>query len=136
MDVDVDELGPEVTAARIALASPAGTQQVTARLADGLALAITAGAPVRVADAVMDRVAVPVAGGDLLSPLLDRVPPVGQVRPGHSPAGWPVGTLPGQRTRHGVRLEPSRVVNKLPRHIPAKPSHFPPSSSGSACGMW
>jgi RNA polymerase sigma-70 factor (ECF subfamily) len=57
--VDVDELGPEVTAARIALNGPAGPQQVTARLADGLAVAITTGAPVRVADAVMDRLAVP-----------------------------------------------------------------------------
>jgi len=57
--VDIDELGPEVTAARIALNGPAGPQQVTARLADGLAVAITTGAPVRVADAVMDRLAAP-----------------------------------------------------------------------------
>jgi RNA polymerase sigma-70 factor (ECF subfamily) len=57
--VDIDELGPEVTAARIALNGLAGPQQVTARLADGLAVAITTGAPVRVADAVMDRLAVP-----------------------------------------------------------------------------
>ena len=57
--VDIDELGPEVAAARIALNGPAGPQQVTARLTDGLAVAITAGAPVRVADAVMDRLAVP-----------------------------------------------------------------------------
>ncbi len=57
--VDIDELGPEVTAARIALNGPAGPRQVTARLADGLAAAITTGAPVRVADAVMDRLAVP-----------------------------------------------------------------------------
>jgi RNA polymerase sigma factor (sigma-70 family) len=57
--VDIDELGPEVTAARIALNGPAGPQEVTARLADGLAAAITTGAPVRVADAVMDRLAVP-----------------------------------------------------------------------------
>ena len=57
--VDVDELGPEVTAARIALATPAGPEHVTARLADGLAIAITSGAPIRVADAVMDRLAVP-----------------------------------------------------------------------------
>ena len=34
--VDIDELGPEVTAARIALTSPAGTQHVTARLAEGV----------------------------------------------------------------------------------------------------
>ncbi len=58
--VDIDELGPEVTAARIALTGPAGPQQITARLADGLAVAITTGTPVRVADAVMDRLAVPV----------------------------------------------------------------------------
>ena len=57
--VDIDELGPEVTAARIALNGPAGPQQVTARLADGLAVAIVTGAPIRVADVVMDRLAVP-----------------------------------------------------------------------------
>ena len=57
--VDIDELGPEVTVARIELAGPAGTRHVTARLPDGLAVAITAGAPIRVADAVMDRLAVP-----------------------------------------------------------------------------
>ena len=59
--VDLDELGPEVTAARIELATPAGPGHVTVRLLDGLAMAITAGAPIRVADAVMDRLAVPVA---------------------------------------------------------------------------
>ena len=57
--VDIDELGPEVTVTRIELAGPAGTRHVTARLPDGLAVAITAGAPIRVADAVMDRLAVP-----------------------------------------------------------------------------
>jgi RNA polymerase sigma factor (sigma-70 family) len=57
--VDIDELGPEVTVARIELAGPAGARHVTARLPDGLAVAITAGAPIRVADAVMDRLAVP-----------------------------------------------------------------------------
>ena len=57
--VDVDELGPEVTVARIELATRAGTEHVTARLLDGLAVAITSGAPIRVADAVMDRLAVP-----------------------------------------------------------------------------
>ena len=61
-EVDIDELGPEVTAARIALASPAGTRHVTARLAEGLAIAITAGAPLRVADPVMDRLAAPAQG--------------------------------------------------------------------------
>jgi RNA polymerase sigma-70 factor (ECF subfamily) len=59
--VDLDELGPEVTVARIELATPAGPEHVTTRLLDGLAVAITAGAPIRVADAVMDRLALPVA---------------------------------------------------------------------------
>ncbi|MGH3283679.1 MAG: bifunctional nuclease domain-containing protein [Streptosporangiaceae bacterium] len=61
--VDVDELGPEVTLARIELATPAGPEHVTARLLDGLAVAITSGAPIRVADAVMDRMAVPAGTG-------------------------------------------------------------------------
>ena len=100
---DIGELSPEVTVARIGLGGPAGARQVTAGLGLGLAMAAAAGAPVRVADAVMDRVAVPVAGDDLLSPLLDRVPPVGQVRPSHSPAGWPVGGLPGHRPRYEPR---------------------------------
>ena len=55
--VDIDELGPDVTAARIAVAAAAGTRHVTARLAEGLAIAIATGAPVRVADAVLDRLA-------------------------------------------------------------------------------
>jgi hypothetical protein len=61
--VDVDELGPEVTVARIELATPAGPEHVTARLLDGLAAAIASGAPIRVADAVMDRLAVPAGTG-------------------------------------------------------------------------
>ena len=61
--VDVDELGPEVTVARIELATPAGPEHVTARLLDGLAVAITSGAPIRIADAVMDRMAVPAGTG-------------------------------------------------------------------------
>jgi RNA polymerase sigma factor (sigma-70 family) len=61
--VDVDELGPEVTVARIELATPAGPEHVTTRLLDGLAMAITAGTPIRVADAVMDRLAVPAGAG-------------------------------------------------------------------------
>ena len=61
--VEVDELGPEVTMARIELATPVGPEHVTARLLDGLAIAITSGTPIRVADAVMDRLAVPAAAG-------------------------------------------------------------------------
>ena len=70
--VDIDELGPEVTAARADLTTVSGTRQVTMRLADGLALAAAAGAPVRVAEPVMDRLAVPVRGSDLLTPFLDQ----------------------------------------------------------------
>jgi len=43
--VDVDELGPEVTVARIELTTAAGPEHVTARLLDGLAVAIISGAP-------------------------------------------------------------------------------------------
>ncbi len=57
--VDIDDLGPGVTAARIEIASPAGTRHVTARLGDGLAVAATAHAPIRVSDTVMGRLAVP-----------------------------------------------------------------------------
>jgi RNA polymerase sigma-70 factor (ECF subfamily) len=82
--VDIDELGPEVSAAQIHLQSPAGTQRVTARLAEGLALAVAADAPIRVADPLMDRLAEPVPDGDLLTPFLDRrpVPVTGRRRRG------------------------------------------------------
>jgi RNA polymerase sigma-70 factor, ECF subfamily len=57
--VAIGELGPEVAVARIGLVGPVGTRQITARLAEGLAVAIAADAPIRVADTVMDRLAVP-----------------------------------------------------------------------------
>jgi bifunctional DNase/RNase len=72
--VDIVELGPETTAARIELDTPSGLRQVMGRLADGLALAVAAGAPVRVADPVMDQLAVQVPGDDLLGPFLEREP--------------------------------------------------------------
>jgi RNA polymerase sigma-70 factor (ECF subfamily) len=83
--VDIDELGPGVTAARIAVTGPGGAQQVTARLADGLSLAAVAGAPVRVADTVMDQLAVPAEGDDLLAPFLPTAP---------------AARIPGRRPRH------------------------------------
>ena len=108
VDIDVTEAGaaelsPEVTVARIGLAGPAGTRQVTADLGLGLALAAAAGAPVRLADAVLDRLAVPVPGDDLLTPFLDRVPPAAWPRPGHGLPGWPLATLPGRRPRYEPR---------------------------------
>jgi bifunctional DNase/RNase len=65
--VTVTDLGPGVTATRIAIAGPGGTQPVTASLADGLTLAVIAGAPLAVDEPVMDRLARPVTGPDLLS---------------------------------------------------------------------
>jgi hypothetical protein len=105
--VDIDlteaaatELSPEVTVARVCVAGPAGTRQVTADLRLGLALAAAAGAPVRLADAVLDRMAAPVPGDDLLTPFLDRVPPRPAL-PGRQ--RWPLVTLSGPRLRYEPR---------------------------------
>jgi hypothetical protein len=108
VDIDVTEAGaaelsPEVTVARIGLAGPAGTRQVTADLSLGLALAAAARAPVRLAGAVLDRLAVPVPGDDLLTPFLDRVPPDVRTQPGRGLPGWPLATLPGRRPRYEPR---------------------------------
>jgi bifunctional DNase/RNase len=105
---DIDELTADAAVTRIEVGGPAGTRHIAARLSLGLAVAAAAGAPVRVADAVMDRLAVPVAGDDLLGPFLDRVPPAGQPRPRHQllgkpPAGQPVVTLSGRRPRYQPR---------------------------------
>jgi hypothetical protein len=101
VDIDLTEAGatelsPEVTVARIGLAGPAGTRPVTADLGLGLALAVAAGAPVRLADAVLDRLAVAVPGDDLLTPFLDRVPPAAWPASGPTPPRWPLATLRGR----------------------------------------
>ena len=85
------------------IAGPAGTRQVTAGLGLSLALAAAAGAPVRLADAVLDRLAVPVPSDDLLTPFLNRVPPGATALPGHGLRGWPLATLPGRRPRYEPR---------------------------------
>jgi hypothetical protein len=100
---DTSQLSPRSVLARIMVDGAAGSRQVTAGLGLGLAMAAATGAPVRLADEVMDRVAVPVPGDDLLGPLLRHVPPAAQVPPGGGLAGWPVGTLPGQRLRFEAR---------------------------------
>jgi hypothetical protein len=97
------ELTPELTVARIDLSGPAGPRQVTASLGLGLALAAAAAAPVRVADTVLDRLATPVPGDDLLTPFLDRVPPLARARPGGGLPGWPIATLPARRPRYEPR---------------------------------
>jgi bifunctional DNase/RNase len=105
VDIDVtaagaSELSADVTVARIGLAGPAGTRQVTADLSLALALAAAAGAPVRLADAVLDRVAVPVPDDDLLTPFYDRVPSLPNMPGRHR---WPLSRLPGPRPRYEPR---------------------------------
>ena len=77
---DVPELRSDTAAARVGLATATGTRHVQVSAEYGLALAAAAGAPVRVADAVMDRLAVPVQGEDVLAPFL---PPAAAQPPRH-----------------------------------------------------
>jgi hypothetical protein len=74
---DVPELRWDTVTARVGLATATGTRSVTVSAEYGLALAAVAGAPVRVADTVMDRLAVPVPGEDMLAPFL----PLANARP-------------------------------------------------------
>lgn len=67
---DVPELRSDTVTARVGLTTATGTRPVTVGAEYGLALAAVAGAPVRVADAVMGRLAVPVPGADVLAPFL------------------------------------------------------------------
>jgi hypothetical protein len=78
---DVRELRSDTAVARVGLATAAGTRHAQVSAGYGLALAAAAGAPVQVADEVMDRLAVPVQGGDALAPFLP--PPAAQ--PPHHP---------------------------------------------------
>jgi hypothetical protein len=76
---DEPELRWDTVTARVGLASAAGTRHVPVSADYGLALAAIAGVPVRVPDEVMDRLAVPVQGGDMLAPFL---PPAADRAPG------------------------------------------------------
>jgi hypothetical protein len=67
---DVLELRSATAAARVVLATAAGTRHVQVSAWYGLALAAAAGAPVRVAEGVLDRLAAPVQGEDVLAPFL------------------------------------------------------------------
>ena len=67
---DVPELHPDTAAARVGMATAAGTRHVMVSAGYGLKLAVAAGAPVRVADEVMDRLAIPVQGEDVHAPFL------------------------------------------------------------------
>ena len=78
---DVPELRWDTVTARVGLTTATGTRPVTVSAEYGLALAAVAGAPVRVADEVMDRLAVPVPGQDMLAPFL----PPAEARPWGGP---------------------------------------------------
>jgi hypothetical protein len=65
---DAPALRLDTAAARVGLATAAGTRQATVSAKYGLELAAMAGAPVRVADEVMDRLAVPVQAEDVMAP--------------------------------------------------------------------
>jgi bifunctional DNase/RNase len=86
---DPEEVTADTCAARIEL----GASHVTARLDQGLTLAIVAGAPVRVESSVMDRLAVPVPADDPAAPFRGPVPGRGP----HVPAE------PGERPRFEPR---------------------------------
>jgi hypothetical protein len=79
---DVPELRWDTVTTRVGLATATGTRPVTVSAEYGLALAAAAGAPVRVPDEVMDRLAVPVEGEDVLAPFLPRA----DARPPDRPA--------------------------------------------------
>lgn len=72
--VDIDQVGPNLLAAQVGVSSPAGRQQVAADPGSALTLAAMLDVPIRVADALMNRLAVPVTGDDLLGPFLSRTP--------------------------------------------------------------
>jgi hypothetical protein len=78
---DVPELRWDMVTARVGLATATGDRHVVVSAEEGLALAAVAGAPVWVADAVMDRLAVPVEGEDVLAPF----PPMAADRPPGAP---------------------------------------------------
>jgi hypothetical protein len=77
---DVTELRWDTVTVRVELATR--TRPVTVSAEYGLALAAVAGAPIRVPDALMGRLAVPVPGEDVLAPFL----PPADTRPAARPA--------------------------------------------------
>jgi hypothetical protein len=78
---DVPELRSDTVTARVELSMAAGSRPVTVGVEYGLALAAVAGAPVRVADAVMDRLAVPVPDEDMRAPFLPAADALPRGRP-------------------------------------------------------
>ena len=115
--VTVTDLGPGVTATRIGIAGPGGTRPVTASLADGLTLAVIAGAPLAVDDPVMDRLARPVTGPDLLSQFRSQETPPGLCAGGSSPATWrsPTAWTDGSSAAPSCARAPGSTIPPPPR---------------------
>ena len=103
-ETDVAELSPEVAVARIGLRRPDRNPAGQRRSRPGPGAGRGRGRPVRMADALLDRLAVPVPGDDLLTPFLDRVPPAAWPGLGPAPPGWPLVALPGR-----PRFEPRNL---------------------------
>jgi hypothetical protein len=106
---DVEEVTDETCAARIELGGPSGTRHLMASLDVGLVLAVVAGAPVLVAEAVMDRLAVPVADGDVLAPFRDARR--------ESAERMPAGVIIDRRARRAF-VVPGGLPGKRPRFEP------------------
>jgi hypothetical protein len=107
---DIEEVTEQTCTARIELGGPSGTRHVTARLDLGLTLAVVSGAPVLVADALMDRLAVAVPDGDALAPFGEAKPVTAEreravfvVDRGAGRVFQVAGDLPGQRPRFEPR---------------------------------
>jgi len=81
---DLPELRWDTVTARAGLATASRSRPVTVSAEYGLALAAVAGAPVRVPDAVMDRLAVLVPGEDMRAPFLPPAEARPWVRPWRS----------------------------------------------------
>jgi RNA polymerase sigma-70 factor (ECF subfamily) len=114
--VTVTDLGPGVTATRIGIAGPSGTRPVTASLADGLTLAVITGAPLAVDEPVMDRLARPVTGPDLLSQFRSQETPPRNLRRRFEPRnmaftdGLDYWQLRGTFLRQGTGLDYSATT--------------------------
>jgi hypothetical protein len=106
---DIEEVTEQTCTARIELGGPSGTRHVAARLDLGLTLAVVSGARILVADALMDRLAVPVPDGDVLAPLREA----GPVRAEREPAVFIVDRLAGR-----VFQVPGGLPGKRPRFEP------------------
>ena len=123
---DVPELRSDTAAARVELATAAGARHVLVSAEYGLKLAVAAGAPVRVADAVIDRLAVPVQGEDVLAPFLLPAAAGRRAVPGsggvssrgtwRSPTAWTGGSWLAASWRPAGRIR---------RTIPAPPQTGP-----------